>query len=61
MESNINYNELLQMNEELQREVDRLTKENIDLKAKYHIDIDQDEMESMYKEYYSDNNEFIHI
>lgn len=61
MESSTSYSQLLQMNEELQREVDRLTKENIDLKAKYQIDITDDEMELAYKEFYSDDNEFIHI
>lgn len=61
MESSTSYSQLLQMNEELQREVDRLTKENIDLKSKYQIDITDDEMELAYKEFYSDDNEFIHI
>ena len=61
MESSTSYMELLQMNEELQKEVDRLTKENIDLKEKYSINIDEDEMERMYKEYYSNDNEIIHI
>lgn len=61
MESSTSYMELLQMNEELQKEVERLTKENIDLKAKYQIDIADDEMELAYKEFYSDDNEFIHI
>ena len=61
MESSTSYMELLQMNEELQREVDRLTRENIDLKEKYSINIDEDEMERMYKEYYSNDNKIIHI
>lgn len=61
MESSTSYSQLLQMNEELQKEVDRLTKENINLKAKYQIDITDDEMELAYKEFYSDDNEFIHI
>lgn len=61
MESGTSYSQLLQMNEELQKEVDRLTKENIDLKEKYSINIDEDEMERMYKEYYSNDNEIIHI
>lgn len=61
MESSTSYSQLLQMNEELQKEVDRLTKENINLKSKYQIDITDDEMELAYKEYYSDDNEIIHI
>lgn len=55
------YNQLLQMNEELQKEVDRLTKELTDLKVKYDINMTDEEMETMYKDYYSSDNEFIHI
>lgn len=57
----INYEDLQQMVKELQKENQRLTEENIDLKERYKIDITEDEMEEMYKNYYSDENEVIHI
>ena len=57
----ISYSDLQQMVKELQRENERLTEENINLKDKYQIGITEDEMEEMYKNYYSDDNEVIHI
>ena len=57
----INYEDLQQMVRELQKENQRLTEENIDLKERYKIDITEDEMEEMYKNYYSEDNEVIHI
>ena len=57
----ISYSDLQQMVKELQKENERLTEENLDLKAKYKFDITEDEMEEMYKNYYSDDNEVIHI
>lgn len=57
----ISYEGLQQMVKELQRENERLTEENINLKAKYKISITEDEMEEMYKNYYSEDNEVIHI
>ena len=57
----ISYNNLQQMVKELQKENERLTEENLDLKTKYKISITEDEMEEMYRNYYSDDNEVIHI
>ena len=57
----ISYNDLQQMVKELQKENERLTEENLDLKTKYKISITEDEMEEMYRNYYSDDNEVIHI
>ena len=85
MENSTSYSQLLQMNEELQKEVDRLTEENMRLKYlsedyvsareilsspeteerwKLVMEDEDDPYNKLVKgfeEYYSDDNEFIHI
>ena len=57
---NLSFEELKEYTRGLLDENERLIEENINLKDKYQIDLTVDEMELMYSEYYSEDNETIH-